>query len=152
LSSTGIALPARAERVGAEFIPDVFISAQIPSWATARLGAWISYAEEDHKMKAGYRHLSFLVLTAALIAPAAITTSAAAQDNKRQEDNQRNDKKQTRVYDRSHKDYHDWNENEDRSYRQYLGEQHKTYRDYSKQNSKQQGKYWNWRHSHPDNK
>ena len=77
-------------------------------------------------MKAGFRHLSLLALTAALLAPAAITTRAAAQDDrrqddKRQEDSQRNDRNHTRVYDRTHKDYHDWNENEDRSYRQYAG-------------------------------
>ena len=33
-------------------------------------------------MKAGFRRLSFLALTAALLAPAAITTRAAAQDDK----------------------------------------------------------------------
>lgn len=70
-------------------------------------------------MKAGYRYLSFLFLTAALAAPAALTTSTASQ-----EDNHRNNQKQTRVYDRSHKDYDNWDSNEDRSYRQYLGEQH----------------------------
>lgn len=112
-------------------------------------------------MKAGFRHLSFVALTAALLAPAAITTRAAAQDDKgqekRQEDNQRNDKNHTRVYDRTHKDYHDWNENEDRSYRQYvgqnqqdLGQNQQDFRDYNKLNPDQQDQYWNWRHSHPD--
>ena len=100
-------------------------------------------------MKTGYRHLCFLTLTAALIAPVGMTTRAMAQDDKRHEDNH-HDKKQTRVYDRSHKDYHDWNDNEDRSYRQYLGEQHKDYRDYSKLNHGQQNQYWAWRHTHPD--
>ena len=70
-------------------------------------------------MKAGYRNLSFIALTAAPLAPGAIATRAVAQDDKRQEDHERHDKKQTGVYDRSHKDYHDWNENEDKSYRQY---------------------------------
>ena len=68
-------------------------------------------------MKAGYRHLSYLVLTTALIAPVALGTQAAAQDDKRQDDSQHNDKKQARVYDRTHKDYHNWNDSEDRSYR-----------------------------------
>lgn len=104
-----------------------------------------SHAEEDYKMKAGYRYLSFPFLTATLAAPAAITTSAASQ-----EDNRRNDQQQTRVYDRAHKDYHNWDTNEDRSYRQYLGDQHKNYRGYSKLNRNQQNQYWNWRHSHPD--
>ena len=96
-------------------------------------------------MKAGYPYLSFLFLGAALMAPVAISTSAAMQDDHRDE------RKQTRVYDRSHKDYHNWNDNEDRSYRVYLGEQHQDYREYSRLNRGQQNKYWNWRHSHPDN-
>ena len=95
-------------------------------------------------MKAGYRYISFLFLSAALIAPVAIRTSAATQDD------HRDDKKQTRVYDRSHKDYHNWNDNEDRTYRVYLGEQHQEYREYSTLNHGQQNKYWNWRHGHPD--
>lgn len=114
------------------------------------LGSGLDFLEEDHQMKAGYRHMSFLALTAALLAPAAITTRSAAQDDKRQEDNQRNDKNQTRVYDRTHKDYHDWNENEDRSYRQYAGQNQQDYREYNKLNNEQQDQYWNWRHSHPD--
>jgi hypothetical protein len=101
-------------------------------------------------MKAGYRNLSFIALTAALLAPGAIATRAVAQDDKRQEDHERHDKKQTRVYDRSHKDYHDWNENEDKSYRQYAGEQHQDFREYQTLNAEQQDQYWNWRHSHPD--
>jgi hypothetical protein len=95
-------------------------------------------------MKVGYRYISFLFLSAALTAPVAITTSAATQDDHRDE------KKQTRVYDRTHKDYHNWDDNEDRSYRSYLGEQHQEYREYSTLNHGQQNKYWNWRHGHPD--
>jgi uncharacterized protein YecT (DUF1311 family) len=95
-------------------------------------------------MKAGYRYVSFLFLSAALTAPVAIRTSAATQDD------HRDDKKQTRVYDRSHKDYHNWDDNENRTYRVYLGEQHQEYREYSTLNHGQQNKYWNWRHSHPD--
>ncbi|HSY98483.1 MAG TPA: hypothetical protein VK788_03225 [Terriglobales bacterium] len=95
-------------------------------------------------MKAGYRYACFLFLTAALAAPMAIRTSGATQDD------HRDDKKDTRVYDRSHKDYHNWDDNEDRAYRQYLGGKHQDYREYSKLNNKQQNTYWNWRHSHPD--
>jgi hypothetical protein len=80
-----------------------------------------------------------------------ITTSAMAQDDQRQHaDEHKDNDKKTRVYDRGHKDYHDWNENEDRSYHQYLTEQHKEDRDYSKLNRRQQDQYWNWRHNHPD--
>jgi hypothetical protein len=110
---------------------------------TAEKRNWISWAEEEYKMKAGYRYLSFLFLSAALTAPVAIRTSAAQDDH-------RDEKRQTRVYDRSHKDYHNWDDNEDRNYRAYLGEQHQDYRGYSKMNRGEQNKYWNWRHSHPD--
>ena len=95
-------------------------------------------------MKAGYRYISFLFLSAALTAPVAIITSAATQDDHRDE------KKQARVYDRQHKDYHNWDDNEDRSYRQYLGERHKDYRPFAETKPREQTTYWNWRHSHPD--
>jgi hypothetical protein len=111
-------------------------------------------------MKAGFRHLSFLALTAALLSPAGVTTRATAQDDRRQEDKRqedkrqedtlRNDTNQTHVYDRTHKDYHDWNENEDRSYRQYAGQNQQEFREYNKLNNDQQDQYWNWRHSHPN--
>jgi len=95
-------------------------------------------------MKVKHQRLSFLFLGAALIATLAIVTSAATQDD------HRDDKKQARVYDRAHKDYHNWDDKEDSAYRTYLGEQHQDYREYSKQSHSQQNKYWNWRHSHPD--
>jgi hypothetical protein len=57
---------------------------------------------------------------------------------------------QVRVYDRNHKDYHNWDDHEDRAYRGYLSDQHQSYRAYDKQNHRNQAQYWNWRHSHPD--
>jgi hypothetical protein len=98
-------------------------------------------------MKAGYRYISFLFLTAALSAPAAIVTRAASQDEHRDEHHD-----QKRVYDRSHKDYHNWDDNEDRTYHQYFTENHGEYRDYSKLKRKDQDAYWNWRHEHGDDK
>lgn len=100
-------------------------------------------------MKAACKYLGFLVLGAVLIAPIAISTKAASQDDKRQEENHR-DKKQKRVYDRTHKDYHNWDDNEDRAYRQFLSEKHMAYRDISKLKRNLQDEYWNWRHDHPD--
>jgi hypothetical protein len=85
-----------------------------------------------------YRFLSSLVLTAALLAPA--TSHAAARSDGR------HDQKTVRVYDRSHKDYHVWDDREDHTYRQYLGDNHRTYRGISKLSRKQQVTYWNWRH------
>lgn len=94
--------------------------------------------------------MNYLFLSAVLIAPVVMVTSAKAQDDRRQEEHQRENQKQVRVYDRAHKDYHNWDDNEDRSYRAYLGEQHQDYREYSKLKRNQQNQYWNWRHEHPE--
>jgi hypothetical protein len=53
-----------------------------------------------------------------------------------------------RFYDRSHKDYHQWNSNEDRFYREYLHEHHHKYHSFSRMNKSQQRAYWQWRHDH----
>lgn len=53
-----------------------------------------------------------------------------------------------KFYDRSHKDYHNWNTDEDKYYRQYLNENHHKYRAFAKMNKKQQDQYWRWRHEH----
>jgi hypothetical protein len=42
-----------------------------------------------------------------------MTAATKPQDNGHQE-NHRDDKDHNRVYDRDHKDYHNWDENEDR--------------------------------------
>jgi hypothetical protein len=57
---------------------------------------------------------------------------------------------QVRVYDRDHRDYHNWDDHEDRAYRSYLAAQHRSYREYHRQHHRVQRHYWNWRHSHPD--
>jgi hypothetical protein len=59
-----------------------------------------------------------------------------------------------RVYDTEHSDYHRWDAGEDRAYRAYWTENHgrDPYRDYAKLNDREQKDYWNWRHSHPDDK
>jgi len=51
-----------------------------------------------------------------------------------------------RVYDRSHKDYHQWNADEDRTYRQYLTDNHRPYRKITKTTKTQQSAYWEFRH------
>jgi hypothetical protein len=76
--------------------------------------------------------------------------AARPQDNGRQGDNHRGDKDRYRVYDRSRRDYHNWDDNEDRAYRGYLEENHRGYRPFAETNSKTQRAYWNWCHSHPD--
>jgi type III secretory pathway component EscR len=91
-------------------------------------------------MKRMHRYVGPLVLAAAMVAPALLATKANAQEAT----------VQVRVYDRNHKDYHNWDDREDRAYRNYLSEQHRDYREYNRQNRKEQNHYWNWRHSHPD--
>jgi hypothetical protein len=90
----------------------------------------------------GHRFLSSFVITAALLAPGLGQTMASAQ--------QRADVKvgpvSVRVYDRSHKDYHVWDDREDQTYRAYLSDNHQTYRPIARLSNKQQTRYWNSRH------
>ena len=81
-----------------------------------------------------YRHLRFLCLAVALIAPIASTGCAA----------------RVRIYDEDHRDYHRWDDREDRAYRRYLTERNEGYREFSKRNHDEQRDYWKWRHDHPD--
>jgi len=57
---------------------------------------------------------------------------------------------QIRFFDRSHRDYHVWNDSEDRSYRQYLIERHRRYLAFQRQRRAEQTAYWRWRHVHGD--
>jgi hypothetical protein len=86
------------------------------------------------------RYIGSLFLAAAIIVPALVVAEAKAQEAS----------VQVRVYDRDHRDYHNWDDREDRAYRLYLTEQHRSYRTYQRQHYKVQRHYWNWRHSHPD--
>jgi len=87
------------------------------------------------------RCISLLVLATAVAAPTAIMAAPKPQDAS----------VQVRVYDRDHRDYHNWDDREDRAYRRYLAAQHRSYREYHRQHYRVQRHYWNWRHSHPDN-
>jgi hypothetical protein len=91
----------------------------------------------------GHRFLSSLVVTAALLAPGLGQAVAAAQERAAVKVGPVS----LRVYDRSHKDYHVWDDQEDRTYRTYLTNNHQAYRPIAKLSSKQQTKYWNSRHT-----
>ena len=82
--------------------------------------------------------LSSVFLTAALIAPMAIKANAAPQGVS------------VRVYDRDHKDYHNWDDREDRSYQLFRGDHPKYNVVFTKTKHNQQREYWTWRHAHPD--
>lgn len=56
-----------------------------------------------------------------------------------------------RYYDSSHKDYHEWNDQEQRDYDRYLNEHHRKHQDFGKASKHQQQDYWKWRHEHNDN-
>lgn len=88
------------------------------------------------------RTVSAFTVIAALVGTAFLPASALAADQKH------NQKHESRIYDRAHRDYHNWSGDEDRLYRQYLDEHHRQYRVYSKMNQKQQRAYWQWRHDH----
>ena len=91
------------------------------------------------------KHLvvSSLLLVGALTSPALVSTVSARPSSTQ-------DRQERRVYDRAHKDYHVWTDQEDRAYHRYLEERHLSYHDYGKLKATQQRNYWNWRHSHPD--
>lgn len=71
----------------------------------------------------------------------AFVPAASAQDRDQS-------RQERRVYDREHKDYHNWTKDEDHVYRDYLTQQHRKYRDIEKLSKKQQNEYWRWRHDH----
>ena len=86
------------------------------------------------------RYIRSFALAAALAAPALVLAGPHPQGAN----------VQVRVYDRDHRDYHDWDDREDHAYRRYLVVRHRSYRDYHRQNYRVRRHYWNWRHSHPD--
>ncbi len=104
-------------------------------------------------MRRRYSFLSSLLLTAALAAPIALMAAASPQD--RDDRNKNHDNKQSennkRYYDKKHKDYHTWDNNEDSAYQRYQTE-HRQKRAFAQLSSRQQNNYWNWRHSNPDNR
>jgi hypothetical protein len=95
---------------------------------------------EDYNMHRANRYITSLFLTAALAAPVALMAIPAPQE----------DHNQNRVYDKEHKDYHNWDGNENKAWGQYLSDNHKSSHEYSKANKKEQSDYWNYRHAHPD--
>ena len=106
---------------------------------TAILNAVILNSEEvNMRSKSGF--ISSLLLTAALAAPVAVMATRGPQEAS----------VQVRVYDKNHKDYHNWDDNENRAWGQFLVVNHRDHHEYAKSNKKEQAEYWDWRHSHPD--
>jgi hypothetical protein len=90
-----------------------------------------------------HRFLSSLIVTAALLAPGLGLGIAGAQNRAAVKVGSVT----VRVYDRSHKDYHVWDDQEDQRYRKFLSDNHRTYRPIAKLSNKRQATYWNSRHA-----
>ena len=93
-------------------------------------------------MHRSHHYIASLFLTAALAAPLSLIAAPVPQEAG----------VQVRVYDRNHKDYHNWDDNENRAWGQYLSENHHASHEYSKSKKKEQSQYWTWRHSHRDDR
>jgi hypothetical protein len=91
-------------------------------------------------MHRAHRYIASLFLTAALAAPVVIMAAPGPQAVG----------VQFRVYDKNHKDYHNWDDRENQSWGLYLSSNHKRPHEFAKANSREQSQYWAWRHSHPD--
>jgi hypothetical protein len=67
---------------------------------------------EDYDMHRTHRYIASLFLTAALVAPVSTMAVPVPQEAR----------DQNRVYDKDHKDYHNWDDNENRAWGQFLTE------------------------------
>ena len=108
--------------------------------AAASPAADILNLEDDNNMHRIHGYIASLFLTAALAAPVSIMAAPMPQEAH----------DQNRVYDKDHKDYHNWDDKENKAWGQWQTENHKKPHEFSKANSKEQSQYWNWRHAHPD--
>jgi hypothetical protein len=90
-------------------------------------------------MRITHRFFASLLLTAALAVPLSLMAASKPQVGV-----------QVRVYDRNHRDYHNWDDREDRAWGVYLTNNHRRHYEYARANRREQDRYWNWRHSHRD--
>jgi len=81
----------------------------------------------------------FLILGGLLMAASVVAPVALMADDHHGE---------KRYYDREHRDYHYWNENEDRQYRAYLVERHEAYVPFVRVNRRHRREYFGYRHEH----
>jgi hypothetical protein len=86
------------------------------------------------------RCLASIFLSAALVAPASVIAAPKPQEAG----------VQVRVYDKDHKDYHNWDAHENAAWGRFIVENHRKDHEYAHADKKEQREYWNWRHSHPD--
>jgi hypothetical protein len=89
-------------------------------------------------MRNTHRFVSSLILAAAIVAPISLIAAPGPQAIS------------VKVYDRNHKDYHNWDDHENTAWGVYLSDNHKKSHEFAKSSRREQSNYWNWRHSHPD--
>ena len=106
---------------------------------------------EEH-MQRLHRYLALILLGPTIFVPIVVTASPNPQDREdREERREERRERERRYYDRSHRDYHVWNDREDRAYRRWLAEKHYEARlRYDRMRRRQRAEYWEWRHRHPD--
>jgi hypothetical protein len=91
-------------------------------------------------MSSTHLYIGSLFLAAALAAPVATMAAPVPQDAR----------VQIRVYDRNHRDYHNWDDRENRAWGVYLSDNHRHAHEYARARRRERSEYWNWRHAHPD--
>jgi hypothetical protein len=87
------------------------------------------------------RSICSLILAAVIASPVALIAAPGPTD----------DGVQIRVYDSHHRDYHNWDDHENHAWGVYLSNNHRKSHGFSRSSRREQSRYWNWRHSHPDN-
>ncbi len=90
--------------------------------------------------------MSSLALIAAMAGPVALGASA----QERRDDDRGRPAVQIRVYDRHHRDYHNWDDHESRAYVRWETDNRRRHREYARRQRAEQNRYWAWRHNHPD--
>ena len=93
-------------------------------------------------MQQPHRYVAALFLAAAIAAPLSVMAAPAPPEEAAV---------QVRVYDRNHRDYHNWDDRENHAWGVYLTSNHRNHYEYARANRREQDRYWAWRHSHPDN-
>jgi hypothetical protein len=94
---------------------------------------------EDYNMQCAKRIVASLFLAAALAGPMAAMAFPAPAGAE----------VYVRVYDRNHRDYHNWDGRENHAWGVYLTNNHRRNYEYRRANRNEQQRYWAWRHSHP---
>ena len=89
-----------------------------------------------------------LLLIAPFSALLLVASNLPAQDRDRDHDDHRDDRHH--IYDKHHKDYHDFDQREDRAWHMYWEQRHKSFIDWDRASERQREDYWKWRHNHSD--